>query len=105
MDPIAGRLLRRYLIAGLMLTAAVIAGVFIGQRQHIAEFPAKEALAVPCAEACAKRIACGDAAGSATRCQALCHARASQQPREIAAQARCIVERGCAELAACGGSW
>ncbi len=106
MDPTAAQLLRRYLLAGVMIAAGVVAGAVAGQRQHEAEFPERAAVAVPCVEACAKRASCtGQATSDTQRCSVLCQVRAGSHPTEAFQESRCLIEHGCAELAACSPPW
>ena len=104
MDRIVGRLFRRYALAGVLISGGVAAGFVLAQRQHLEQFPAREAEPVPCIEACQKRASCGGAADVA-RCATLCNADARETPAEALREARCMLEQGCAELASCGGRW
>lgn len=106
MDPTAARLFRRYTLAGVAIAGGVVAGAIIGQRQHEAEFPARDLPAVPCVEACAKRAACrGEDAVGAARCATLCNARSSGDPEAVDREARCLLDHACAEQGACGDRW
>lgn len=102
-DRIVGQLFRRYALAGVIITTGVVGGVVLAQRQHMDAFPAREGEPVPCMDACQKRSTC--AGDDVARCAALCHALAASQREATRAAVQCVLQRPCAELASCGGTW
>lgn len=103
MDRIVGHLFRRYALAGVLITVGVVSGVVLAQRQHLDEFPAREAEPVPCLQACEKRGSCGPV--DVPRCAALCQTHVAAARDATRDQVRCLLDKPCAELASCGASW
>jgi hypothetical protein len=102
-DRIVGHLFRRYAFAGVLITVGVVSGVVVAQRQHIADFPPRTDEAAPCLQACEARARC--APEDVARCAVMCQGRAAKDREQIREQARCVLDKPCAEQGSCGAAW